>query len=388
VAAGATRRARGPVRWRWGHLWLFGLCAWGRPAMLTATLALDRSWTWMLDAGLAFQILGYVLAALVAVVLVQRVQKGDWTTLGVRGSEATVDEIVKGAAFGAALIVIYLPIGFALSGGSMSTEGLVNALLGDTSQVGLLLAGIVLVVGAPVIEEIYYRGMLYEKLARRGPGLAIVGSSLLFVMAHGALIIPALLLLAFGLGIKRQTRSIWFTMAAHATWNLVVLCLASYLIFRPDALFSPPDGAYTLEHPRKWQRSEELETRMQGASVDLALNAPSGAFVGLVRFDVPVGTPSDSLKSVLRQVGTSTPGAVMTRPPRRSKVVLDGFPSIYEITTRMKTPDGPPVKSRVLAVLPRGETEAYVFNFACPKQSCRQTGKDFEQMLDSLRFES
>jgi CAAX protease family protein len=37
---------------------------------------------------------------------------------------------------------------------------------------------------APIAEEIYFRGLVYGYLRRWGPGVAIIGSSLLFVAAH------------------------------------------------------------------------------------------------------------------------------------------------------------------------------------------------------------
>jgi CAAX protease family protein len=40
---------------------------------------------------------------------------------------------------------------------------------------------------APIAEEIYFRGLVYGYLRRWGPGVAILGSTLLFVAAHPAL---------------------------------------------------------------------------------------------------------------------------------------------------------------------------------------------------------
>jgi len=85
---------------------------------------------------------------------------------------------------------------------------------------------IVVVVGAPVVEELFFRGLVLRSLQRRfGDVWAVVGSAMLFGVAHfEPLQLPALVGLGVVLGVmavynKRLGPSIF----AHAGFNLVTM---------------------------------------------------------------------------------------------------------------------------------------------------------------------
>ena len=88
----------------------------------------------------------------------------------------------------------------------------------------LLLSGIVVVLAAPIGEEMFFRGFLYQALRRRfslWPAALI--SSLAFAVVH---VSPVLIFALFpvGLGLAlvfEHRRSLLSSMAAHAVFNLV-----------------------------------------------------------------------------------------------------------------------------------------------------------------------
>ena len=112
----------------------------------------------------------------------------------------------------------------------------VSLLLGSSS---LLVRGSLLVVatlGAPLIEEMLFRGVFFTFARDLGyPRVALLGSSLLFGMVHFNL--AALLPLAvLGIALARlyeRSGSLLVTIAAHATFNLVPF-IALALGFKPD----------------------------------------------------------------------------------------------------------------------------------------------------------
>ncbi len=88
-------------------------------------------------------------------------------------------------------------------------------------------------VGAPLVEELFFRGLLLRALAGRLPtGLAVVAQGLLFCLAHTA---PALGLANLSVlagtavfGIMAGATAVWLrrlgaTMVAHALFNLVAV---------------------------------------------------------------------------------------------------------------------------------------------------------------------
>jgi membrane protease YdiL (CAAX protease family) len=79
-----------------------------------------------------------------------------------------------------------------------------------------------LAIGAPVIEELFFRGLLLRSLSRRfGPWVAIVGSAVVFGLAHFELLqLPALILFGLVLGVlAERTGRLGPGIVAHAAFN-------------------------------------------------------------------------------------------------------------------------------------------------------------------------
>jgi uncharacterized protein len=86
---------------------------------------------------------------------------------------------------------------------------------------------------APVVEELTYRGLGFSLLWSYGRWTAIVGTGVLFGIAHG-LVVALPVLAVFGIAlawVRDRTRSVYPGMLLHGTFNGVAL-LASVLIAR------------------------------------------------------------------------------------------------------------------------------------------------------------
>lgn len=87
-------------------------------------------------------------------------------------------------------------------------------------QIALLF--IFLAVGAPFVEELFFRGLLQRSLARAfGPAVAVVGSALLFGLAHFQLLqLPALILLGLILAaLAQRSGRLGPAIVAHSAFN-------------------------------------------------------------------------------------------------------------------------------------------------------------------------
>lgn len=103
--------------------------------------------------------------------------------------------------------------------------------------------GVVLLasVAAPFVEELFFRGILLHRWARRwGTGPAVVASSLLFAVLHGEWIGHFLFGVAM-CALYLRTRTLWLPIVAHALSNLAIA-----LTGLPDALSHAPAHPDTL----------------------------------------------------------------------------------------------------------------------------------------------
>jgi CAAX protease family protein len=88
--------------------------------------------------------------------------------------------------------------------------------------------GIVIVLVAPIVEELTFRGLGYSLLARYGRWVAVIGTGLAFALAHG-LVDAFPLLAAFGFGLaylRSRVDSVYPGMIVHGLFNAVALTVA------------------------------------------------------------------------------------------------------------------------------------------------------------------
>src|SRR4051812_6393190 len=85
---------------------------------------------------------------------------------------------------------------------------------------------LLVVIGAPLVEELFFRGLLLRSVAHRfGPGWAIAASSLAFGLVHFELIqLPALIAFGVVLGLLAvRTGRLGPGIAAHMAFNAVTV---------------------------------------------------------------------------------------------------------------------------------------------------------------------
>ncbi len=96
--------------------------------------------------------------------------------------------------------------------------------LGEVSRAGLFLLA---VIAAPIVEEIIFRGLVYQGLRQSlKPLQAVLLSSLLFTIVHPGASAPCVFLLAVvNAALLERTGRLWACMLVHAGYNAVVLSL-------------------------------------------------------------------------------------------------------------------------------------------------------------------
>lgn len=192
-------------------------------------------------AGQALSQIG-LWTGMVAAALVASRRKGAGTLREDFGFRGKWSDIGLGLAVAVAVQLVVLPgIAYLLRPllGEPEVSGPVQDLL-DKSKgpafVGLILT---VVIGAPIVEELFFRGLLLRSLQRRVPDwAAVVVSAVAFGVAHlSALPVDAVLLVMISLtvfgailaALALRTGRLGPGIAAHAAFNLLTLL---YLTFR------------------------------------------------------------------------------------------------------------------------------------------------------------
>jgi membrane protease YdiL (CAAX protease family) len=373
--------------WKFRHLLLIGMSAWGIPYCASWTLVKGKTGAELVNGILAVQVGGYLIAALALACLVAIVQRGDWSSVGLNRTERSPLDFALGAALGFALITAFIG-GVYVIEGSFELDFLTRYMLGGTTGPGAMLGAVVLVLGAPVIEEVYFRGLLFDRFARWGVLAAVVGTSVLFVLVHGVgLWDPPRLLMGFALGIARRTKSLWFTIAAHAAWNGAIVFLALFMMTGSAHNFTSEDGSFSLDHPAKWERLEMVED-MPEAGMELLLTSPGGSFLAVASLPVPPNLNRYTLTQVVQQIQGALP-----LPPN---VTMGGFqethnvpgPTVtsYESMTDVTDPMGGRGKVRMVLALRDGSSSLVMMFMGCPAEDCGEAEKEFDSMLKSVDF--
>jgi CAAX protease family protein len=129
-----------------------------------------------------------------------------------------------------AQLIGYLTIRLLEPFGLRPEAGVADAALSNADPTVLVVA---LVVVAPIAEELFFRGVVYNAWEREyGPTRALYGSAILFAVIHGsAFVIPSIFVLGLVLGqLFRTTRSLPATILLHAGFNAITVTIA--LLFR------------------------------------------------------------------------------------------------------------------------------------------------------------
>jgi membrane protease YdiL (CAAX protease family) len=381
------------VRWRWYHLWLFGSITWWVPEAITSLRGADTNISGLLSRTFALQVVGYLLGLLLVSGFVWSRQKGDWGSVGIARTARSRIDVIRGALFGAAIFLCWLPVGLWLAKGHASLDYRATLVIGNANGIGLVLGALVVIVGAPIIEEIYYRGMLYEKLARKSRFVAVAISTILFTLAHGALFIPAITLLGLSLALRRNKESLWFTIGAHSTWNAIVTVMAVLALTGAALSFTSASGGVHVQYPRDWERRPEHETQIPPGSaltggIDLALESPNGSIMMVMEMN---GLPKIPDKAALRRRLANLPALPVTQgaqltSAKESELEIRGDPLAVDMTAAITTGNGATGQGRFVAAIPQSSSTMYLFGVICPTVSCDSSIADFETMVTSATF--
>ena len=187
-----------------------------------------------LDSFIAFVLVSQAVGAAVCVALLRRRlrDRGEsWTAVGVRRCPFWRSTAYIAAWPFIVLVLILVAASIAVAAG-LAPPADDQATAGEAPLRlfgGFWPAFLFMVVFAPVMEELLFRGMLFGALKRRYPlWAAVVVSTLAFAVAHinpaqiatGLVVGPYLALMYHRLG------SVYPGMALHALWNATVLAVA------------------------------------------------------------------------------------------------------------------------------------------------------------------
>ena len=151
------------------------------------------------------------------------------TDLGLRARWSNAWGLLIGAATQfPGLVLVYLPILSIFDKEAEDLEGPARELTDRaTDGPGVVLLVLIVGIGAPIVEEIFYRGLLQRSLLKRGlpPAAAVVLTALVFAVSHQQLLqLPGLFVagLVFGVLALRAGR-LGPAITAHIAFNMVTV---------------------------------------------------------------------------------------------------------------------------------------------------------------------
>jgi CAAX protease family protein len=184
---------------------------------------LSLGWLAVAQLGLWFGLLGVPLA-------VSKLKgNGPVRDYGLRivGRDVPLGLVVGFVSQWAILWIVYLPIQlFTDISSSDISEPAQEMTDKASSAIGVVLLILIVGIGAPIVEEIFFRGLLLRALARRvSEPLAIGGAALAFALTHfQALQLPALFLFGIVLGVVTQRHGrLGPAIVAHMVFNLTAV---------------------------------------------------------------------------------------------------------------------------------------------------------------------
>lgn len=205
--------------------------------------------------------------------------------------------------------------GFVVGGGlALLMVGVLRLLLGhpvldptaallaaDGAAGPLLIGALLIVVAAPVVEELIFRGFLAEAFRAKGRREAIVASAVAFSIAHLRLAqFRYYLFLGVVLAIVYMRRGLIASICGHAAFNGMLLVVAVAATHGPVVQAQAAGARVTL--PAAWVTESGV------AGDDLVANGPVGSQLELAHVDAAVTLPpADVLARSLRSEAVPLP---------------------------------------------------------------------------------
>ncbi len=122
--------------------------------------------------------------------------------------------------------LLYIPVLWAFDVDPDEVSAPARALTDRAEGIGILVLALIVVVGAPIIEELFFRGLLLRSVEQRhGPAWGLWVSSIVFGLFHFQLLqLPALLVFGLVAGVLTQrTGRLGPAIWAHAGFNAVTV---------------------------------------------------------------------------------------------------------------------------------------------------------------------
>ena len=251
----------------------------------------------------------------------------------------------------------------------------VKFMVGDVTATSVLVAVAVLVVAAPVVEELLFRGFAAEALRRHGRVLALTVSGVAFALWHmrfGPVILLYYTAMGAILGLVYWRRGLIGSMAAHAAFNGTLLLVAVTFILGPGELLSA-DGVQ-VRVSGGWQEVDDGEV----AGARLAAHGPSAAVFYVAHESLPVADlPLETLlqgMEAAESAGGLLPGVTLQLSTARI----------------VEYPEGRAIRMELEADGHVGEFALFVEGTdgwtVALEHGTERTRRDFEDMLQTLRL--
>ncbi len=206
----------------------------GKTASLSAITRLAEPPTWYIVSTLLGLWVGFLGGSYLASSV--RGTKRYVADMGLRFRWIDTVGIVVGVVGQFAIALLYVPIAPHVHDFNQRFEAPSQRLTGGSHGLGTALVDVFTVIGAPFVEELFFRGVLLRSLARLfgnvgrwvGPAAAVVVTGVLFGLAH-AESLQLLGLAVFGVllsAIAYRTGRLGMSMFAHASFNLTAVAAA------------------------------------------------------------------------------------------------------------------------------------------------------------------
>jgi membrane protease YdiL (CAAX protease family) len=180
----------------------------------------------------------YSLAVLATYVVIVRRSRGSWRDIGFRSPPLLILLLTPVLFIGQMMALIITNVVIVSLVGEFENPQV--AALTDPSGFSWLNFGLVFFVGAilaPIVEELLFRGLLYQWLrGRAGVAAAVLLSAALFAVVHFIpLLIPALFAVGIILALVFEwTKSLWITITLHFFQNALGISVIFLLQAFPE----------------------------------------------------------------------------------------------------------------------------------------------------------
>ena len=293
-------------------------------------------------------------------------------SLGIRpdlGRETAVAGAAEGFVVGAGLAVLMVAL-LRLAFGSPVLDPVAALLAGDGSVGPLLLGALVVVVVAPLVEELVFRGFLAGAFRVGGRWNAIIVSMIAFGLVHLRLAqLRYYMLLGLALAVVYLRRGLIGSVCTHAAFNGLLLLAALAAVRGPLVEVDAAGAHVTL--PAAW--SSDRGT----AGDDLVATGPAGTRVELAHADIPGSLRSpDQVAAALSSGSLSLPEGISVATT--GVVVLD-LPAGRAVSADA-TVDGDDGR---LVMIPKGNR---LWVMAMRSAGSARDDRDFDAILQSWRL--